>query len=114
MKWFKTKKQKISEECWNLDYELIKWLNEHLKVYLKDSIVAVDLEFYKFKYKNNEYTQLEIINKLIEVTDYLMSDEPHYGGNYDRLLSKNDIKKINARKNEMYDLLKLVHWNLWW
>ena len=109
----KTKKR-ISEECWNLDFELIKWLNKHLKVYKEESVKAVDLEFHKFKYKNKEYTQLEIINRLIEVTDYLLGDEPYNNGNYDRLLSAKDIRSINARKNEMYDLLKIVHWQLWW
>lgn len=107
-------KKKLIEECWNLDFELIKWLNEHLKVYIQESIKAVDLEFHKFKYKNKEYTQLEIINRLIEITDMLLRDEPYNWGNYDRLITTKEIKTINARKNEMYDLLKLVHWQLWW
>ena len=107
-------KKTIKEECWNLDFELIKWLNEHLKVYKEESTKAVDLEYHKFKYKNTEYTQLEIINRLIEITDMLLNDEPYNFGNYDRLITTKEIGTINARKNEMYDLLKLVHWQLWW
>lgn len=112
MKSFKTKKQKISEECYSLDYELIKWLNEHLKVFKEESTKVVDLEFHKYKYKSKEYTQLEIINRLIEITDYLLNDEPY--SSYLELISVQDIKRISARKNEMYDLLKLIHWELWW
>lgn len=107
-------KKKLSEESWNLDFQLIKWLNEHLKVYVQESIKAVDLEFHKFKYKNKELTQIEIMNRLIEITDMLLNNEPYNWGNYDRLITAKEIRTINARKNEMYDLLKLVHWELWW
>ena len=101
----KIKNKKISKECWNLDYELIKWLNTHLKVYKKEASKIVDLEFYKFTYKKKEYTQLEILDRLIEITDYLL-DIDYFIIEVPELVNKN--------KNEMYDLLKLVHWNLWW
>lgn len=98
-------KNKIKEECWNLDYELIKWLNEHLKVYLHDSESIVDLSFYKFKYKKKDYTLEEIIKRLIEITDIFLDDY---------FLETINNKDLNNLKNEMYDLLKLVHWHLWW
>lgn len=101
----KIKKKKISRECWNLDYELIKWLNEHLKVYKEEASKIVDLEFYKFTYKKKEYTQLEILNRLIEIANYLL-DIDYFGDC--------NVELVNKNKNEMYDLLKLVHWNLWW
>lgn len=97
-------KKTISKECWNLDYELIKWLNEHLKVYKKEASKVINLEYYKFQYKKKKYTQLDILNRLIEITDILL--ETDY---FDC-----DVFKINNLKNEMYDLLKEVHWQLWW
>lgn len=97
-------KKTISKECWNLDYELVKWLNEHLKVYKKEAVKVVNLEFYKFTYKRKEYTQLEILNRLIEITDILLNTD----------YFNCDVTKINNLKNEMYDLLKEVHWQLWW
>lgn len=107
-------KKKLSEECWNLDFELIEWLNKHLKVFVEECPTVIDLEFHKYKYKNKEYTQLEIVNRLIEITDMLLSDEPYSSGDYNNLITVKDVKRINARKNEMYDLLKLVHWELGW
>lgn len=104
MKWLKTKKQKISEECWNLDGALIGWLNEHLKVYREEASRVVDLEYYKHRYKRKEYTTLQIIDRLIEITNYLLSED----------LFNCDYEKLEKLKDEMYDLLKLVHWNLWW
>jgi len=101
----KIKRKKISKECWNLDYELVKWLNEHLKVYKEEASEIVDLEFYKFPYKNEEYTQLQILNRLIEITNYLLDA--------DYFVNRN-VELINKNKDEMYDLLKIVHWQLWW
>lgn len=103
---FKTKKRKLQEECWNLDYYLIKWLNEHLKVYLKDANDFVDLTVHRFEYQGKEYTQLELLNKLITVTDELLSD-------YDDSLV-NHYEKVEKQVDEMYDILKLLHWSLWW
>lgn len=100
---FVTKKI-ISRECWNLDYELIKWLNEHLKVYKEEAIKVVDLEFYKFPYKRKKYTQLEILNRLIEITNILLEID-YFNCN---------VIEANNLKDEMYDLLKVVHWQLWW
>ena len=98
-------KKTISRECWSLDYELIKWLNEHLKTYKKEAGKVVNLEFYKFNYKKKEYTQLEILDRLIEITDYLL-DIDYFG--------ECNVELVNKNKDEMYDLLKLVHWTLWW
>lgn len=97
--------KKISKECWNLDYELIKWLNEHLKVYKKEASKIVNLEFYKFTYKKKEYTQLQILDRLIEITNYLLDID---------CFGDCNVELINKNKDEMYDLLKLVHWQLWW
>lgn len=99
-------KKKLRQECWNLDYELIKWLNEHLKIYKDDASKIVDLEHKKYKYHKTELTQLQIINSLIEITNYL-SDENNY-------YVEGNVNTMEYYKNEMYDLLKLVHWNLWW
>ena len=101
-------KKKLRQECWNLDYEFIKWLNEHLKIYKDEASKVVDLEFKKYKYekKNLEYSQLGIINRLIDLTEYLLMN--YY--NYQSMEAEAMIKA----KDEMYDLLKLVHFDLWW
>ncbi len=102
-------KKTIKKECWNLDYELVKWLNEHLKVYLEDTSKNVDLEFHKFKYKRKTYTQKELIEKLIEITDTLLGDKDN--DYWDLTWSSNIVVDL---VNEMYDILKLIHFTLWW
>lgn len=111
MKIFKTKKQKLIEECWNLDNELIKWLNEHLKCYLETASNVIDLDFYKHNYRGKEYTEKEIVLILIDITNYLMNDE---FDSYDYDLMTKHYKQVDSMKNKMYDLLKLVHWELNW
>lgn len=112
---FKKKKKNndLVVECWNLDYHLIIWLNKHLKQYLEDASKIVDLDFEKFRYKGKEITFREAIIMLIEVTDWLLSSAAY---DYMRDIEQNNgsVKEINAKKDEMYDLLKLVHWQLWW
>ena len=104
----KKKDRDLQVECWNIDYELIKWLNEHLKYYVWDCNVDLDKE--KFVYKGEEKSFREILNRLIFITDTLFNNGEYIWEPIGELT----IKQINALKNEMYDLLKLVHWQLWW
>ena len=97
-------KRKISEECWSLDLSLVEWLNEHLEVFKKEATQIVDLEYNKYTYKKKIYTQLQIIDRLIEITSILKNID--YGDC--------DGHEVDVLKDEMYDLLKLIHWNLWW
>lgn len=112
-------KKTIHEECWNLNYELIKWLNEHLKVFLEDNLKSdwgnnLDYEYHKETYRGKKYTQRELLEMLIDITDELLKDEDFGGPN----ATSDDIKKIckhqMALVNKMYDILKLVHWHLSW
>ena len=104
IKW--RKKKKVSEECWNLNNELLWWLNEHLKVYLNDANKYVDLEYHTITYKRKTYTQLEVINRLIELTNYLIGA--------DCMEKCVNVKDVTKAKDEMYDLLKQVHFYMWW
>ena len=95
-------KRKISKECWSLDYAFVKWLNEHLKVYKKDASKMIDLEYHTFEYKEEELTQLEIINRLISITDTLMLD-------YD-MWNDDCVQK----SKEMLELWAVVFPAMWW
>ena len=74
----KNKKEKIAKECWNLNYSFILWLKERLPVYLEESGKAINLEFHKFNFRGEEYTQLQLINKMIESVNYLTEDEKYF------------------------------------
>lgn len=95
-------KKKIKRECWNIDYSFIKWINEHLKVYLKEASKKIDLTYYKFTYKGITYTQEEIIELMINISDYLIDN---YFNNDDEVYSKT---------NKLLDLFSLSFHSLWW
>lgn len=103
---FITKKRKLQEECWSLDYNIVKWLNEHLKVYLKDAYEVIDLEYDKFEYKGNTYTMLQMINRFIVMTDELLDIYSD--------MQESDIDRMYKLKDEMYDILKIIHFRLWY
>jgi hypothetical protein len=50
-------------ETWNLDFQFYGWLYERLKMY--SGVNCVDLTFHKFNYEGEEYTQAELIDKMI-------------------------------------------------
>lgn len=102
-------KKKLRRETWNLDHELIKWINTHFTAYKIVAAKHIDLSFYKFNYKGKVLTQAEIIDRIIEITNYLIKED------YQNLIwNKEDREKVEDFKNEMFDLLKLVIWCMWW
>jgi len=101
---FKTKKKKLKEECWNVNWSFILWLNEHLKVYKQDANRYVDLSYHKFDYKDKTYNQAEIVDRLIELTDNLIQDEHYF----------DFIDGVDQTVDEMLDLFVLVFPALWW
>ena len=89
---------------WNLNYEFIEWLNKWFKEYRKNAIKVVDLEYFTYKYRDKELTQLQIIDRIIELTDILTDD------NHRLDIGEEDIQRVD----EVFDLFKLVFWNMWW
>ena len=103
--WFQRRTRGWSDdECWNLDYSFIKWINSRFKKYKEQASKIVDLEYHKFTYKRKKYTQLELIEKIICLTD-------EYVKKTDFCLSEIDLDPI---KNEIFDIFKLIFWTMWW
>lgn len=98
-------KNTIKKECWNLDFEFVKWLNEHLKVYNEEASKIVDLGFHKFIYKKKTYTQKMIIDRLIEITNQYVKYEKDFWAL---------TPESNETIREMLDLFELVYPTLWW
>lgn len=94
-------KKRLRRDCWDLDYAFYKWLRDHLPVYLKDASKFIDLEYYKFTYKEYEYTQKELIKFLIQRLDWL--DELNEWDD--------DYKKV---RDEIHDIWKILSPAMWW
>lgn len=95
------KKAKVD---WNLDYEFLKWINKWFKEYKENASKMVDLEFHIYTYEDKEYTQLEIIDRIIYLTDKLIDESYYYNRDED----------VYDECMEVLDLFKVVYWDMWW
>lgn len=101
--WFQRRTRGWSDdECWNLDMTFLIWLNSRFKKYKEKAGKIVDLEFHKFKYKGKTYTQLELIDRVIELTDMILEDMSNADFRYTKEL------------NEIFDIFKRIYWCMWW
>ena len=101
---FKLFKKKETPIDWNLDYEFLKWINKNFKAYKENAGKVIDLEFRHYKYQGKEITQLEIIDRIIHITDSLLSDEDYF------ILRDSEENEID----ELFELFHLVFWDMWW
>ena len=103
--WFQRRTRGWSDdETWNLDYEFIKWINSRFKKYKELASKIVDLEDHKFTYKRKKYTQLELIDKVIELSDTLLASYWVYEDDFDKY----------GIANEIFDIFKTIFWAMWW
>lgn len=90
------------DETWNLDLEFIKWINSRFKKYKEKAGKLVDLETHQFTYKKKRYTQLELIDKVIKLSDEYINSKSVFED------------KLDPIKNEIFDIFKLIFWSMWW
>lgn len=95
------KKYKIKRECWDLDRAFLIWLRERLPVYLHDADRFVDLNFHKFTYHEKEYTQRELIVRMIHLLDSISADNIDFDDEYNSI-------------NEVLEIWSLVFHTMWW
>lgn len=106
--WFQRRTRGWSDDdCWNLDYEFIKWVNSRFKVYKEQA--RVDMSFHTFKYKRKEYTQGELIDEIIRITDKLV-DEHYYFNIVFGIGLDEDVKEYER----FIDMFSLVIGCMWW
>lgn len=102
------KNMKLKEECWNIDYSFLLWVNEHFKMYLKEADDVVDLTFHTYTYKRKILTQKDVINIIIRDTDWLINVY------YDWSVRDDFKKEFSSTVNEVFDLFRMVFYNMWW
>lgn len=93
-----------SRETWNLDCVFYMWLYERLKMYIEYAGEIVNLNFHKFVYKEKEYTQLELINMMIERLESYFKKEDLF------VSSEEEYEPIK----EIGEIWALVLPAMWW
>lgn len=120
-KYFEKRRQKqVIEDTYALDSSFIDWLSEHLMVYKDKASKIIDLEFHKYRYKGREYTQLQLLDKLIKTTNKLRelyNNEPDITGKAPieiKQICKTYQSKLNKLKREMFEIFSLIFWQMGW
>ena len=75
-------------ETWCLDFHFYCWLYERLKMYLE--VNCVDLNYHKFNYKGQEYTQAELIDKMLYGCELVLFEHLKY-----KELTKDEEDAVN-------------------
>lgn len=93
----------FSPNTWALDIYLYTWMYENICAY--EDICCVDLNYYKFSYKNKEYTQKEMIDILKNMlVSYLKEDH----------CFSEDFDKLRNMEKEILDIWYLISPSMWW
>lgn len=101
-------------ETWNLNETFLEFLYERVKMYVDIGGEMVNLNFHKFKFRGKEYTQLELLNIMLDDLKYLITtDEDEYFG-VNTKKYKQILREIPYRRNRVMDIWKLVFPAMWW
>lgn len=90
-------------ETWSLDSAFYLWLYERLKMYLEYASRVVDLDFHKFIFKGEKYTQKQLIDMMIERL------ENYFANKYDT-----ESEEESSRLDEVAEIWVLVLPAMWW
>lgn len=93
-------------DTWNMDNTLVAWLYERLRFFQEEASQIVDLDFYKFKIDDEELTQMQCIERMIEDCKYLLTA--------DIAISDEDYNKMVAAKDDLFKVWSKVHFAMWW
>lgn len=88
-------------ETWALDYSFYLWLYERLKRFI--DVCCIDLDYHKFEYNGNEYTQRQLIDMMLERLEF--SFKPEY----------NDLNEVQYNYvSEIEKIWAVVLPAMWW
>lgn len=90
-------------ETWGLESTFYSWLYEHLRMYVDHASRIINLDFHEFIYNGIVYTQIEIIEMILERIRYYFSED------YDDF-EEDDVAYIK----EIGKLWALVLPVMWW
>lgn len=88
-------------DTWNLDRVALMWLYERLIEFKEHVTGFINLTYHKFKFEGKEYTQLELIDMMIELGEYLIAEPEHLSKNskaYKKVTSNPHYLKYNELK----------------
>ena len=96
-------KKKISKECYELDASFLDWLRVRLPVYLREASTIIDLDWRRFKYKGEELTQRQLIERMIYLLK-IIEGKDFWDGK----------EEYEEPCNEILEIWSTVFHAMWW
>lgn len=90
-----------SRETWELETAFYLWLYERLRMYLDCAVV--DLNYHTYKYRRGQYSQLEMIQQILNRIRFRFSKD------FD-CYNKEDLKYVS----EIGKIWSLIMREMWW
>lgn len=91
-------------ETWDLNATFYAWLYEHLRMYVEVGGKVVNLSFHEFGFEGVAYSQIEIIEMILQRIRFFFSDD------YDEWDNPEDVAYVN----EIGKLWALILPAMWW
>lgn len=92
-----------ARETWDMRTSFYEWLYERLMMFVEVGGEVVNLNFHKFEYNGATYTQIELINKILELIRFYFSDE------YDDYDEEHILKT-----SEICNMWSIIIPAMWW
>lgn len=92
-------------DTFSMDHTLIAWLYERLRYFQDEASDVINFEFYKFEIDNEELTQLQCIDRMVEDCAVILKSD---------IWSNEDYDKINVAKDDLFKVLSKIYWFMWW
>lgn len=90
-------------DTFNMDCTLVAWLYECMRFFQDET--CVDLSYHRFDIDDEELTQIQCIDRMIEDCKVILLSDGTYDDEFD---------KINAAKDDLFKVLSKVYWAMWW
>ena len=88
---------------------MIAWLYEHLKYFQEEASKVINFDFHTFTIDEETLTQMECIDRMVKDCEiYLKFGDKIFG------LSKNEEEEIENAINDLFKVLSIVFWSMWW
>lgn len=88
---------------------MIAWLYEHLKYFQEETSKVFNFDFHTFTIDEETLTEMECIDRMVEDCEiYLKFGDKIYS------LSKGEEEEIENAINDLFKVLSISFWCLWW
>lgn len=76
--WFQKRTRGWSDdELWDLNISFFKYINSRFTEFKKQASKTIDLTYHKYDYKGKTYTQLELIDEIIRLSNFFINMYEH-------------------------------------